>query len=177
MNIHPILVHFPIAILTIYALLELARFKKLQQAVWYWYTKAFMAIVGTVASYAAFASGDEEGGRAITDPLTKQAFHLHENWATITLVIFSVILFYHLVTVLSRNQAVVVWFAKASWSRSLWQLLAGLSSFIGNPIVILLLALAGLVSITITGGLGGSLVYGQNADPVVSLIYKLFLGQ
>ena len=36
-----------------------------------------------------------------------------------------------------------------------------------------LLALLGLIAITITGGLGGAIVYGKDVDPIVSFIYKL----
>ena len=38
---------------------------------------------------------------------------------------------------------------------------------------VILLALVGLVCITITGGLGGTMVYGPNADPFFGVIYKL----
>jgi hypothetical protein len=61
--------------------------------------------------------------------------------------------------------------------QSVWQVLKKLSTGIGYPAVLVLLALAGLCAVTITGGLGGSMVYGPNADPVVTLIYKLFVTQ
>ena len=38
----------------------------------------------------------------------------------------------------------------------------------------LLIALVGIVVITITGALGGAIVYGPEVDPIVSVIYHLF---
>ncbi|MFA4887422.1 MAG: hypothetical protein WC595_04365, partial [Candidatus Nanoarchaeia archaeon] len=37
----------------------------------------------------------------------------------------------------------------------------------------IILSLIGLMLITITGALGGSIVYGTDTDPVVKLIYKI----
>ena len=54
MNLHPIFVHFPIALFTLYALLECARFKKLQEQTYYFYLKAFLVITGGLASSAAY---------------------------------------------------------------------------------------------------------------------------
>ena len=39
---------------------------------------------------------------------------------------------------------------------------------------LILMALAGLAAITITGALGGAVVYGPNIDPVVSAVYRFF---
>lgn len=36
------------------------------------------------------------------------------------------------------------------------------------------LALIGLIAITMTGALGGAIVYGPNVDPVVKFVYSLF---
>jgi hypothetical protein len=41
--------------------------------------------------------------------------------------------------------------------------------------IIILLALLGLVLITITGGLGGAMVYGPNADPFFKPVFELLI--
>lgn len=176
MNIHPILVHFPIAILTIYAILELLRFKRLQQLSGWWYAKAYTAIVGAVSVSAAFASGDETGGRSVLDPVTHaKVFELHQTWASITVTIFVIIGAHYLIELLRRNPSVIRFTEKSHLTQQIWNILSRLSRFIGTPIVLVVLALAGLCAITITGGLGGSMVYGADVDPFVSLIYKLMV--
>jgi len=55
--------------------------------------------------------------------------------------------------------------------KTVWGIAAAYGSFVSNPSLIVPLALLGLVSVTITGALGGSLVYGPDADPLVSFLY------
>ena len=176
MNIHPILVHFPVALLTLYAIMEVLRFTKLQSMVGWWYGKAYLAVVGAVAVSAAFASGDESGGRSVLDPATHaKVFELHETWAAVTVTIFVVIGFHYLIELLRRNPSVIRFTEKSHLTQQIWNILSRLSRFIGTPMVLVVLALAGLAAITITGGLGGSIVYGADVDPAVSLIYKLMV--
>jgi len=51
-----------------------------------------------------------------------------------------------------------------------------LKYFILFPPVAIVLALAGLVAITVTGGLGGAIVYGPDADPFFKLVYHFIVG-
>lgn len=37
-----------------------------------------------------------------------------------------------------------------------------------------MLALLGIIAVTITGALGGAISHGANTDPVVQMIYNLF---
>ena len=176
MNIHPILVHFPIALLTIYAIMEVLRFTKLQGMMGWWYAKAYLAVVGAVAVCAAFASGDETGGCSVLDPATHaKVFELHQTWAAVTVTIFVVIGFHYLIELLRRNPSVIRFTEKSHLTQQIWNILSRLSRFIGTPIVLVVLALAGLCAITITGGLGGSIVYGPDVDPVVSFIYRFLV--
>ena len=44
MNIHPIFVHFPIALLTLYSLAELIRWRRITELAYWFYVKAFAMI-------------------------------------------------------------------------------------------------------------------------------------
>lgn len=50
-NIHPVLVHFPIALSIVYAILELIPFKKLRENLFT--TKASLVTLGTISIFAA----------------------------------------------------------------------------------------------------------------------------
>ena len=58
MNLHPIFVHFPIALLTLYTLCELLRFKKIKDHPAWFYLKAVLIICGTLGAAAALLTGD-----------------------------------------------------------------------------------------------------------------------
>ena len=61
--------------------------------------------------------------------------------------------------------------------QQLWNALCTIErTFFLAPILILG-AIAGLSLITITGALGGAIVYGPDIDPIVSVIYHLFFAK
>jgi hypothetical protein len=49
------------------------------------------------------------------------------------------------------------------------------SAYLHRPYIIVPLALLGLIAVTITGGLGGAIVYGTHFDPFMAPVFK-FLG-
>lgn len=57
LNIHPLLIHFPIALLTIYSLLEIIPIKKIQQLPYLFYTKAIILIFGFTAILPTILTG------------------------------------------------------------------------------------------------------------------------
>jgi len=176
MNIHPIFVHFPIALLTIYAVLEILRFKKLtQNAVWFG-IKAFLAIVGALASIVAFSTGDTAVSALRSHPELRQVLRVHESFATWTVTIFCIIGASYLIILIGRW-----WKTKPSYGRftataagKAWSFLRHIAEYIQRPAIIVILALAGLFFITVTGTLGGLMVYGKASDPFVGLVAKLF---
>ena len=55
----------------------------------------------------------------------------------------------------------------------IWETLGKIESLVLESFIVALAALAGLIAISITGALGGAIVYGPDVDPVVSLVYHL----
>jgi uncharacterized membrane protein len=167
MNIHPILVHFPIGLLTIYALLEFLRFKALLQKVYWFYLKAGLVLIGCASSIVTFLSGDAIEGMFRGFPDQMHLVSVHSNFALASCLLFGAIAFAYLVQWLAKENI--------SFNVSAWKYLVRLThQFLQGPAVVLL-ALAGLFCVTVTGALGGALVYGSDIDPVVSFIYKLFI--
>ena len=164
MNFHPVLVHFPIALLSIYALMEIVRLKRFTLNKAYQDIKAFLAIIGTASAWAASWTGDDARAAFRGKALVEQVVHTHENYADLTIAIFSLIAGAYLVIFLSR------WLGKVRY----WNILEKIAAFILRPSIVITLAIVGIILLTITGALGGLMVYGVNSDPVVAFVAHLF---
>jgi uncharacterized membrane protein len=178
MNIHPIFVHFPIALLTVYAVLELVRFKKISEKAYWFYTKAVLVVLGTLGACAALLTGDaakdaiRNGGQF--QPLVdnfREVVSMHETFADLSLIIFSLVSLSYIILWLKRENC-FSWFSSQKIQNFL-EWIAGLAHFFVETPFGIILALVGLVLITITGGLGGIMVYGKDADPIFGFVYKL----
>lgn len=81
-TIHPVVVHFPIALLTIYSLLEIASlFPKVRHNRTVRYIKLFLIVVGWVGIQAALSSGEamEDAGYG-----AQRILERHENFGNLS---------------------------------------------------------------------------------------------
>ncbi len=170
MNFHPIIVHFPIALLSLYCVMEFIRFKKISAREFWFYTKAILVILGSASTVPAILAG-----KAVERNFPDQRFliRIHSSWAEGTTLLFGLIAFCYLVAVLNRNNLFNI--KLGGPLNSLWQLATKLEKIILETKLVFLVALAGLIAITITGALGGIVVYGQNLDPFTNIIYGIFV--
>ena len=86
MNIHPIVVHFPIALLTLYSVVELIKSKNIVLKYNLFYSKALLLITGTVGGYFALQTGD------IASHLLKSRssiLRFHEMFAQMSIMLYS----------------------------------------------------------------------------------------
>jgi uncharacterized membrane protein len=162
MNIHPAFVHFPIAFLTLYSLLDIFRFKKLTSQHWYFYTKAILVISGTLASYATYYTGT----------LAQKIYHgltdivgIHHDFALATIEVFTLISIFYVAGWLRRNNI------------KIWQWLEILERRITEGSLGITLAILGLALVTTTAALGGLLAYGPKNDPLSHYLYSLITKQ
>lgn len=200
MNIHPIFVHFPIALLTIYALLEvfipikIAAYKAFKWENFWAYKllinpiwqaiKAFLVIVGTLIGLLTLETGEmaEELVRSTaSDPRVfgtsqmGQLIEMHSTFAGVSIGIFAALAVGYIAYFIEKKSAA----AESSEAiHKFMQKFGGVVTLIRkivlNPWVAAILALVGLVAITITGALGGAIVYGPDVDPAVKMIYGWF---
>jgi uncharacterized membrane protein len=133
-NIHPLVVHFPIALLLVYSALEVIGF---QHRV----TKVTMLYLGTLAGYAAIIAGFIAKS-LIQNEEVRILVGKHEWMAISSIAIFTI-------------AALMYWMQKETR-------------------LVKVLAVLGAIGLLITGGLGGSIVYGPSNDPVTNWIYNLF---
>lgn len=172
MDIHPIFVHFPIALLTVYAILELIRFEKITSQAYYFYVKASILIVGTLGAFASLSTG--EGAEHGVDRSLRALVEIHSTFATISTWIFVILSAVYL----------IIWISKTEYNQKLnestlakiWNIKLNIANKIFNSsLTMVILALIGLLAITMTGALGGAIVYGPEIDPIVSFFYHLVM--
>lgn len=171
MNIHPIFVHFPVALLTVYAVLELLRFKTLTDKAYWFYVKAVILIAGTLGAFVSLSSG-EGAEHALSDRSLRPLVEMHSTFANASSWIFGILAVVYLIS----------WISKTSYNEKLvnsmfskiWHIKVMIAEKILGSYATVILALAGLAAITITGALGGAIVYGPDVDPIVSWVYHLF---
>jgi uncharacterized membrane protein len=146
MNIHPAFVHFPIALLCIYALMELLRFSFVTRYTWWQSVKQAMLFIGVVSAYATIITGTIAKGDS-----TVATVLAHQKFAWITTLTFTLLAVVHVFALQGK-----------SWAQEF------IASFF-TPI----LAFCGLVGLFVVGSLGASMVYGPNVDPIVHFFYSI----
>lgn len=173
MDLHPIIVHFPIALLTVYGLMELIRVKILLKSESWFYVKASFVIIGVIGAFASLSSGDA-AAHQLADQTLRQLIGVHEGAAGTATTLFTILGVTYLLTWLDKHFRTKITKMFEGKIEKPWKYLIILKNFIYKTPIMWLLAIAGLVAITITGALGGAIVYGPNADPIITIVYNLF---
>ncbi len=170
MNIHPALVHFPIALLTVYAVLELARFRFFVGRPYWFHLKAAFLLLGLAGALLARQTGEFVAEQIDRNAPVFAIIEKHALFANLTGLIFGVLGLAYFMVLFERE----AWLPNI---RAKFPRVVGFANeFLASPVAPLV-ALAGLLAVTITGALGGAMVYGPNTDPVVSFVYQLLIGQ
>lgn len=174
MNPHPFIVHFPVAFLSVYCLLELVRIRYITSAVYWFYVKASMVIIGTAGAGAAYLTGE------IAEELygKTELVEIHSKFAKLSVIVFCVISAIYIVAWLSRLELLgKIENALKLNENSVYMFLKKALNYFAESFIMILPALVGLVCIVITGALGGALVYGPDIDPFVRIIYDLVMAR
>lgn len=168
-NLHPIFVHFPIALLTIYSLLEFIWFRKLRENNSFFLIKTSFLILGVLGAFVALATGSSARS-GFTDQVSRHLISVHSTWAAGASWIFGILAAAYIPIAICR-------FAKKIPRNNLFSLGVRIAEIIVETPLVYFLVIAGLVAITVTGALGGAIVYGPDIDPIVSFVYKILIGR
>ncbi len=171
MNIHPLLVHFPIALLSIYSVMEILRIKALTGQEWWFYTKSAFLLLGSASTAPTVLAGKLAEGNF---PDARYLVEVHSTWAQATSVIFVLLSFCYFVAILDKH--VIFGINPSKLFPAPWGLAVKLEKFVLETFVVVPIVLAGLMAIVVTGALGGAIVYGKNLDPFTVFIYNLLVG-
>lgn len=174
MNIHPLMIHFPIGLLATYSVLEFIRYKKVLAQPYWFYVKATLVILGAISAQAAVVFGSMIENMFLSIPEKNAIVPVHEIWAMVTTVIFTFLAICYLITWIRSGDGEGS-FGSNSVRGKLWNTLSATSKLVAGTTVSLVFAIMGLISITITGALGGAMVHGIGFDPFITFVYHLFL--
>ncbi len=167
MNIHPVVVHFPVALLTLYSLLEIAtlfwrqRTKKLQQ------TKIFLLLVWTVGTFFALQSG--EMAQDYLGIKNSDLIHTHEEYAEMTYSTYIGISIYYLLIIAKNN-----WLQRFLPQKR-QEIVTKILDRAYRRYFLILAATAWLILLTITWALWWAISQWPDADPMVQFIYNLLI--
>ncbi len=174
MNIHPIFVHFPIALLTMYAILELVRFKKIIEKPWFEYVKGSFVIIGALSSSLALQTGELAEELYKKNSEVRNLIETHASWAGFASYIFALLATLYAIHFVVKSSFHIK--IQNTLIKPLWLFIVQISEKLFETVWFMMVAsFVGIVAITITGALGGAIVYGPNVDPVVKIIYSLLV--
>ncbi len=160
MNIHPLFVHFPIALLFLWSLCELVPVSRWLPQIHWQSVRHFLIVVGTLGAYVTFLTG------GLAEELIGESrlVEFHSTFAGTVVIIYSIFL---LEFILEKGRPLFEKFAVLKYTN--WFLV-----LIQNRILRTVLISAAFICLVITGALGGAIVYGSGGDPFTDLILKLF---
>ncbi len=163
-NIHPIIVHFPIAFLFIYSVIKILPFSKWMPSIAWKQIERLILLIGFLGALAANSTGE------IAEDLVRpnqQLVETHSFFAGASILFYGLILLGEVLTLL------IPFMIQKFNIIPLIKLFTFFEKLLTNKALVLLLAFLGLISISITGMLGGIMVYGLSADPLAPIILKI----
>ncbi len=156
--------HFPVAFLAIYSIIKILPVSKWFPRVSWKHIEIALLVIGFGGALIADSSG--EVAEHLTRP-NHALVEMHSLFAALSTWIFGIMLGAEIspfgrVRILDRLRL-----------RPISKLLHFLERIVLNRAMSIILALAGLIAISVTGLLGGVMVYGVTADPLAPLVIKM----
>lgn len=163
-NIHPILVHFPIALLFVYSIIKILPFKKWFASVAWKDIERIFLLLGVFGSFASLATGDTAEHIIKTN---HQLVEMHATFAGLSTWIYSILLAGEVILILNISYQSLI------KNEKIKTILNKIGNIINNEIISKILAILGFIAIFITGLLGGVITYGTSADPIAKIVLNL----
>lgn len=163
-NIHPLFVHFPIALLVVYSFIKILPLGKLFPRFAWRQIGQIVLLVGVLGAFVASSTGE------VAEHLVRpdhDLVEMHALFASLSTWVYGLILLGELIYIKHNYILVKIKNLKIK------ELLFKIEMLLTHKLASAVLAILGLVFITITGVLGGVMVYGLTADPIAPVVLKL----
>ena len=164
-NIHPLFVHFPIALLFIYSIIKIIPFHIVLPNVSWKHIERVLLLAGVLGAFVSSSTGE------IAEHLVesnRQIIEMHKLFAAASTWFYGLLLLGEALYLLNPIISLKLQIPPLN------NFLNFIQKILTNRILSIILTLLGLVAISITGLLGGVLVYGVSADPVAPVVLRLF---
>lgn len=163
-NVHPVFVHFPIAFLTLYAIVELLPFTYIRKSHTIRAVKLSFLFIGEIGTVVAGLTGKLASQDAAHNPSVKypRVIETHSTFAELTFILFGIITLLYLAQLITQYYKNILILPILGLASEKYYLIAPL-------------ALVSLTMVTITGALGGIIVYGPTMDPITQFVYQLLI--
>ena len=158
-NIHPIFVHFPIALLFLYSLIKMLPLQKWFPKVSWKHIEILLLVVGVLGAFAALVTGDT--AKHLVHP-NRQLVGMHSTFAQLATWLYGLLLVGEILTFLTSK------IIPRLNVPILTKFFIIIQKILTQPTLSKGIAFVALIAITVTGMLGGVMVYGVSADPVAA---------
>lgn len=162
-NIHPLFVHFPIALLFVYSGLRIVPMKRLFPLVAWSQVERALLFFGVLGAFAALATGETAEHLVRPNPALVEA---HSFFAAMTTWLYGVLVAGEIIAILN-------WLIQKNPNLTQPKWLISLEKFLRYPWLSVSIAIVAMIALMLTGLLGGVIVYGVSADPVAPMVLKL----
>ncbi len=155
-NLHPLFVHFPIALLFIYSIIKILPMQRFLPRVAWKDVERILLVIGVLSAFIALSTG--ETAEHLVRPDHKLV-ETHSTFATISTWLYAALLIGEIASFLATkiNNPIIIFLKK----------------LLTNEWLSKIISILALASIAITGLLGGIMVYGTSADPLAEMALKI----
>jgi len=156
-NIHPIFVHFPIALLFIYSLIKILPVKRIFPKIQWKDVERILLTCGVIGAFFALSTG--EAAEHLVRP-NHQLVEMHALFASASTWLYGALLVNEFFEIVRSSKYF------KSIPSAVQHIMVFINQIFANRAFVVCIAILGLVCICITGMLGGIITYGTTADPL-----------
>lgn len=163
-NIHPLFVHFPIALLFVYSVIKILPLHKWLPSVSWKDIERALLFCGVLGAFAALSTG--ELAEHMTRP-NHDIVEAHAFFSVAATWMYGLLLAGEVVSV------ALPWLVRTVKVPSVIKGATILKNILTHHTLSIILAVFGLIALSISGLLGGVMVYGTSADPLAGIVLKM----